>query len=63
MGGERCRRGVLGVGGEEVWVVRGVGEGCWVWGVRGWGGERCRRGVLGVGVGVRGVGEGCWVWG
>ena len=37
-GGERCRRGVLGVGGEEVWVVRGVGEGCWVWGVRrcGW---------------------------
>ena len=42
MGGERCRRGVLGVG------VRGVGEGCWVWGVRRCGGERCSRGVLGV---------------
>ena len=34
VGGERCRRGVLGVGVG----VRGVGEGCWVWGVRrcGW---------------------------
>ena len=43
--------------------MRGVGEGCWVWGVRGCG---CRRGVLGVGGEevwvVRGVGEGCWVW-
>ena len=47
--------------------VRGVGEGCWVWGgeevwvVRGVG-EGCW--VWGVrGCGVRGVGEGCWVWG
>ena len=31
MGGEG-EEGLLGVGGEEVWVVRGVGEGCWVWG-------------------------------